>query len=117
MSLKTVTTAYKWRRKVITQTQTIKAKTFMGLLAAEGLVPHTTSANEVPEEFFNKVDREIAAIKAPGMSFFELMVEAGQMKPASFATQKTRATATLHVLPKMRITRPYNLGGEMPRAA
>lgn len=102
---------------MITQTQTIEAKTFMGLLASQGLVPGATSAKEVPEEFFNKLDREINAIKAPGMSFFELMVESGQMKPANFATQKTRPTATLHLLPKMRITRPYNLGGEMPRAA
>ncbi len=100
-----------------TQTQTIKAKTFMGLLAAQGLVPGATSAKEVPEEFFNKLDREIADIKAPGMSFFELMVEAGQMKPVSFGTQETRPAATLHILPKIRITRPYNLGGEMPRAA
>lgn len=102
---------------MITQTQTIKAKTFMGLLAAEGLVPGTTSAKDVPEEFFNKVDREIAAIKAPGMSFFELMVEAGQMKPVSYVEQEIRPTATLHILPKIRITRPYNLGGEMPHAA
>ena len=102
---------------MITQTQTIKAKTFMGLLASEGLVPHTTSAKEVPEEFFNKLDREIADIKAPGMSFFELMVEAGQMKPTSFATQEARPTAILLAMPKIRITRPYNLGGEMPRAA
>lgn len=100
-----------------TQTQTIKAKTFMGLLAAEGLVPGITSAKEVPEEFFNKLDREIAAIKAPGMSFFDLMVEADQMKPVSHVDLKILPIATLHILPKMRITRPYNLGGEMPHAA
>jgi len=100
---------------MITQTQNLKAKTFMGLMAAQGLVPGATSANEVPEEFFNKVDNEIAAIKAPGISFFDLMVETGQMKPLNYKAEKTSATVVF--LPKMRITRPYNLGGEMPVAA
>lgn len=102
---------------MITQTQTIKAKTFMGLLAAEGLVPGATSIKDVPEAFLNKLDREITAIKAPGMSFYDLMVEAGQMKPVKLVEQRLRPSATLHILPKMRITRPHNLGGEMPRAA
>lgn len=112
MSPQRVTTATNWRRKVNTHTQKLKAKTFMGLLAAEGLVPNATSAKEVPEEFFNKVDREIADIKAPGVSFFDLMVEAGQMKPVAY-----KPLATLIALPKLRITRPYHLGGEMPLAA
>lgn len=97
---------------MITQTQNIKAKTFMGLLASQGLVPGATSAKEVPEEFFNRVDREIAEIKAPGMSFFDLMVEAGQMNAVNY-----KPSATLIMLPKIRITRPYHLGGEMPIAA
>ncbi len=97
---------------MITQLQNIKAKTFMGLMAAEGLVPGATSAKEIPEDFFNRVYNNIAEIKAPGMSFFDLMVEAGQMKPVNY-----KPSATLIMLPMIRITRPSALGGEMPLAA
>lgn len=96
---------------MITQTQQLKAKTFMGLLAAEGQVPGATSATEIPEEFFNILDQEVADIAAPGTNFFGLMVEAGQMKPAR------KRVSIVIALPKIRITRPYHLGGEMPHAA
>ena len=100
---------------MITQTQTIKAKTFMGLMAAEGKIPGVTSTSDIPEEFFNIVDREIADIKAEGTDFFGLMVEAGQMKPV--AVKRHKPVMNIVALPKMRITRPYHLGGEMPHAA
>ena len=98
-----------------TQTQNLKAKTFMGLLAAEGLVPGATSAKDVPEEFFNIVDREIADVKAEGTDFFGLMVAAGQMAPVG--SMMPKRSAKILAFPNMRITRPYNLGGEMPHAA
>ena len=100
---------------MITQTQKLKAKTFMGLLAAEGQVPGATSATEIPEEFFNIVDREIADIKAEGTDFFGLMVEAGQMN--AVVKKQSKPLSNIIALPKLRITRPYHLGGEMPHAA
>ena len=98
----------------------VAAKSFMGLLAAKGLIPGSVTDLSIEPDFLDVIEDEIRAdmrtvraeynaVTAEGLNFFQLMEREGLMKPAANENKKRRFT--------LRITRPAALGGEMPLTA
>lgn len=86
-----------------TTTDRIDAFSFMGLLAGEGKIPGTESGT-LDKTFViaaaDEMAREFASDLTAEGDFFDLMTEAGAMRPAEKAKPL-----------QFKITRPRNLGG------
>ncbi len=79
---------------------------FMALMAAEGQIPHTTSASADKKILAVAVDskvREVASDLVAEGDFFSLMVENNQMLPEPKARPFN-----------FKIVRPVSLGGSFP---
>ena len=84
-------------------TQELGAFTFLGLLASEGQVPHTTAQSAATPIFTVTVDtavRSVASDLTAKGDFFALMVENGQMRAEEPAKKYN-----------IKIVRPTSLGG------
>lgn len=92
------------------QIETLTAHSLMGLMAAEGMIPGAVS-NTVKEPFVvrkSEAMTEFAHDMNTGGSFFDLMVENGQMQDLPKDEIRIDLTSWLN---NIRIHRPSGLGG------